>query len=312
MKTEHLYFMLEINRLRSISSAARSLHIGQTRLSSIVKTVEEEVGYPIFMRTPKGVVPTMQGERFLNLAWEINVKFEALQMLKDRTAKEVPTIYLLLCPSISLRLTLPLTQKFQRYDLQSSLVFKECTSQAVREGIVKQSGNVGVAYLTDAEYQRWLMEKDVSPVNVQILSECELVLLVSKNHRLAQREVVDIQELANERLARTRNIDNEDVMWQIQDPFCKHITGFASMDIMCQAIYEDGYIGLISSFVEGPDSIVDTERFRFIRLENVKRENHLYIAAVTNSKRRLLYQEEILIQCIQDYFREAASGTEEG
>ena len=41
MKLEQFHYLLEINRLRSISAAARSLHIRQTTLSAMVKTVEE-------------------------------------------------------------------------------------------------------------------------------------------------------------------------------------------------------------------------------------------------------------------------------
>ena len=50
MKLEQVRYMLEINRLHSISAAARSLHVGQTTLSAIVKSVEEEVGFSIFQR----------------------------------------------------------------------------------------------------------------------------------------------------------------------------------------------------------------------------------------------------------------------
>ena len=78
MKLEHFRYLLEVGRLHSISAAARSLHIRQTTLSAIVKSAEEELGYPIFRRTPSGVAATAAGERFLVLAWEINLKYEEL------------------------------------------------------------------------------------------------------------------------------------------------------------------------------------------------------------------------------------------
>ena len=60
---EHFQYMLEIDRCRSISAAARSLGLVQTTLSSIVKTVESALGFPIFQRTPNGVAPTVLGEQ---------------------------------------------------------------------------------------------------------------------------------------------------------------------------------------------------------------------------------------------------------
>ncbi|MBM6722611.1 helix-turn-helix domain-containing protein [Pseudoflavonifractor phocaeensis] len=64
MKLEHFRYFLEIGRLHSISAAARSLHIRQTTLSAIVKGAEEELGYPIFRRTPAAWPPPCRVSSF--------------------------------------------------------------------------------------------------------------------------------------------------------------------------------------------------------------------------------------------------------
>ena len=99
MKLEHFRYLLEINRLHSISAAARALHIRQTTLSAMVKAVEEEVGFPIFQRAPTGVIATPAGEQFMALAWEINVKYDELLSLKQRSIDGTQTIPLLLASS---------------------------------------------------------------------------------------------------------------------------------------------------------------------------------------------------------------------
>ena len=123
MKLEHFRYFLEIGRLHSISAAARSLHIRQTTLSAIVKGAEEELGYPIFRRTPGGVAATVPGEQFLVLAWEINLKYEELLSLKQRSTQEAPTIRLLLPPSVGSCLPVLLTNEFYQYDLRGNLAF---------------------------------------------------------------------------------------------------------------------------------------------------------------------------------------------
>ena len=61
MKIEHFKYLVEIDKHHTISAAAKALYMGQTTLSSIVKSMEEELGYSIFQRTPKGVVLTKKG-----------------------------------------------------------------------------------------------------------------------------------------------------------------------------------------------------------------------------------------------------------
>ena len=120
MKLEQFHYLLEINRLRSISAAARSLHIRQTTLSAMVKTVEEEVGFPIFQRAPTGVIATPAGEQFMSLAWEINVKYDELLSLKQRSIDGSQTISLLLAPSLLPVLSIPLTQRFHKFGVRET------------------------------------------------------------------------------------------------------------------------------------------------------------------------------------------------
>lgn len=300
MRTEHFFYMLEINRLQSISAAARSLHVGQTRLSAIVKSVEEEVGYPIFQRSPKGVIPTPQGELFIALAWEINVKFEELQRLRDRNVSNMATVNLLLTPSISLRATIPLTRKFQRYDLQSNLVFRESTSAKVVEQILEHAGNVGLCFLTEGQKAHYDRDDDIS---IEVLRSCELMLFVAKDHPLAQRASVTADDLVDQRMARLRSLDNSfDTVFL--PPERKHVTGFAALDILCQAVCEDGYVSILPNFMFASDSLIADDRFRTVRLETDDERAKLDLVLVTSKKRALLHQEKILLQCIREYFSE--------
>ena len=149
MKLEHFRYLLEVGRLHSISAAARALHIRQTTLSAIVRNTEEELGYPIFLRAPGGVTATVPGERFLVLAWEINLKYEELMSLKQHFSGDDPTIRLLLPPSVGSCLPAILSQEFYRYELRGNLAFEECISVSVGREILKGPANLGLAYLTE-------------------------------------------------------------------------------------------------------------------------------------------------------------------
>ena len=68
MNTQHLQYIIEIERTRSISQAAENLFVGQPNLSRILRDMEEAVGFAIFERTSKGVRPTDRGAVFLQHA----------------------------------------------------------------------------------------------------------------------------------------------------------------------------------------------------------------------------------------------------
>ena len=48
MNLTHLRYMVEVERLGSITKAASALYMGQPNLSKAIKEMEREVGIPIF------------------------------------------------------------------------------------------------------------------------------------------------------------------------------------------------------------------------------------------------------------------------
>ena len=69
----------EIWRTGSITRAARNLYMGQPNLSRLLQEVEEEVGFPIFRRSAKGVEPTADGLLFLHRAQEVERAMEHME-----------------------------------------------------------------------------------------------------------------------------------------------------------------------------------------------------------------------------------------
>ena len=64
MNTQHLQYLIEIERTRSVSQAAENLFIGQPNLSRILHEMEANLGFKIFERTSKGVRSTERGAIF--------------------------------------------------------------------------------------------------------------------------------------------------------------------------------------------------------------------------------------------------------
>ena len=71
MNTQLLKYAVEVEKTGSISKAAENLYINQPRLSKAIRELENIYGITVFKRTSKGVVPTKNGEMFLDFAKKI-------------------------------------------------------------------------------------------------------------------------------------------------------------------------------------------------------------------------------------------------
>ena len=61
MTFPQLQYLLEIHRAGSITQAAKNLFVSQSSVSVALNAIETELGFPVFIRNRKGLVPTPQG-----------------------------------------------------------------------------------------------------------------------------------------------------------------------------------------------------------------------------------------------------------
>ena len=71
MDIKNIRYLFAIEELKSISAAAKRLYISQPTLSQFLKKYEDDLGYPIFIRTKQGLKLTREGTVFLDTAREI-------------------------------------------------------------------------------------------------------------------------------------------------------------------------------------------------------------------------------------------------
>ncbi len=60
----HLHAIHEVARMRSISAAARSVHLSQPAITQAIAGIESRLGQPLFTRGPGGMTPTAAGQVF--------------------------------------------------------------------------------------------------------------------------------------------------------------------------------------------------------------------------------------------------------
>ena len=58
MDFRQLRYALSVSKERSFTKAAKRLNISQSAVSEQVKLLEDEIGFPLFRRTPRGIEVT--------------------------------------------------------------------------------------------------------------------------------------------------------------------------------------------------------------------------------------------------------------
>lgn len=82
MKTEQIKLSLAIARTGSVSKAAEEFFISQPTASVMLKSLEKEVGFAIFNRTPYGMTLTDEGSAFIEYAGGIERLLQSVSQIK--------------------------------------------------------------------------------------------------------------------------------------------------------------------------------------------------------------------------------------
>ncbi len=92
VKIENLKYFLMVARMGSIHKAADALFLTPQNLGTIIKNIEKEAETELFVRTPRGVQLTPDGERFLSHAKVIVDSYEDFFVAK-KTSGNILNLY---------------------------------------------------------------------------------------------------------------------------------------------------------------------------------------------------------------------------
>lgn len=195
MNTQHLQYIIEIERTRSISQAAENLFLGQPNLSRILRDMEESAGFAIFERTSKGVRPTERGALFLQHARSILREVESMDALGPRNP--VPN-RLRVCIPRSAAVFDAVAEYLARLPQQQSLnvIIRECHARQALQWLANGEAEVAVLRFR-SEYRDYFSEQSAANgLELQILNRFRYQLLLHRSHPLARTASVTRADLA--------------------------------------------------------------------------------------------------------------------
>lgn len=194
MELQQLRYVLAVAETRNFTRAAERCHVVQSALSHQLKTIERELGTPLFARSSRRVEVTAAGERFLVHAREALEAVERAQAAVTSATAVTGRLTLGLIPTVT-GLDVPaLLGEYHRAHPQVSISLRGGSSEELLRGLLAKRIDVAVLGLPG--------EPPARPgVATRELTQTRHVAVVSRRHRLAGRRRLTLKELAGEPFA---------------------------------------------------------------------------------------------------------------
>jgi len=176
----------------NFTRASERLNLSQSAVSHQIKALEEELGEPLFIRAKRGVKLSQAGKIALEYVEHILDSAEALrETVSGRERSQVGRVRVAAATQAFVHLFAPLFESFIDSHKGIDLSFRTTvsTEQTVAD-ILNGAADVGFASIA------------VYSPNLQVtrLFDDELVLVVSKEHKLAKKSMASVAEIQGEKL----------------------------------------------------------------------------------------------------------------
>lgn len=194
MTLQQIYYLIRIADAGSINRAAETLFLSQPALTNAVKEIEEELGFPVLNRTPRGISLTGDGREFLSQARQL---YEQYALLMDHYGAErrirqrfgISTQHY----SFVIKAFANMTRRYDTLKYQFSVL--ETRTIDVIRNVIDGKSDIGILHLSHFN-QRFLQKllKDAL-LEFHPLTECNAYVYLHRSHPLAGQKSISFAEL---------------------------------------------------------------------------------------------------------------------
>lgn len=195
MKLEQIVYALEIARCGSISKAAKNLLLTQPNLSSSIKNLEDDIGFKIFQRLPRGVSVTTKGTQFLEYAESICKDVENINAIGSNSNSLTPINFSLSTQSFSyimdnfLALHSNYNSNITNFKIKHSHYFE------VLDDVVRKQADIGIISISNEHIDLWNKLFKSKNIEFNPITSGKLHGYILDSHPLFNKEKLVIEDL---------------------------------------------------------------------------------------------------------------------
>lgn len=192
MEIRQLKAFLAIAEAKTFTAGARRVNVTQAAISMQIRQLEDEVGLPLFTRTPRRVILTEAGEYLLERARKILREHDsAIAEIAEVAGAEHGRLRIGTASGTFAMQQLPsIMQRLKEKFLNSELTVSSGTSQRLVDKMMH--GEIDTAFIS--------LPVDNSNVTCESLFSDEIVAIANPHHPLANEKFISAATLAGEKL----------------------------------------------------------------------------------------------------------------
>lgn len=194
MTLNQLKYVIALSKVNSINEAAKILFISQPSLTSALKSLEEELGFDLFLRSKSGISLTVKGSEFLGYAKSVVEQYDILDA-KYISQNAVKRNFHVSMQHYTFAVN-AFVEVIKRYGMDEyEFEIHETKTHEVIDNVRNQKSEIGVLYLN--EYNRAVLSKLFSDSNLEFipLFDCNIYVYMSKSNPLAEKKLIKMEEL---------------------------------------------------------------------------------------------------------------------
>lgn len=196
MKLVQLEYLIALKQYGSVSQAAEHLYVTQPTISLAVKELEEELGYPLVIRSNRGIAFTKRGEGVLSKAKHVLKSVDDIKRIEpgsdsDLSGTITAACTAPFCNTIMLNMLSALRQNYP--EIQMSIVGG--TSQENLRMVQQGDCQLGVIHLEDVNSSEFYAQVKKKELFYGTLFTDPLVILAREGHPLTKKAVVARSDL---------------------------------------------------------------------------------------------------------------------
>ena len=192
---QHLKYAVEVEKTGRISKAAQNMYMSQPHLSKAIRDLEDSLGFSIFNRTSRGVLPTKKGAEFLGYAKSILSQIEEMEALYHPFPTDAQRFDISV-PRASY-ISLAFTEFIKELDHEKDMHINYCetNSTASIKNVADGINNLAIIRYQSVYEQYFLNALAEHSLSYRPILEFAYMALMSSEHPLAKEKTVDINEL---------------------------------------------------------------------------------------------------------------------
>ena len=190
MNFRHLEIMCMVAKCHSIKEAAGKLNVSQPYLSTMIKSLEKELGYTLINRNSQGIEFSDEGKAFLVSSKKILTELDHIYHLNQTSCKDI-NLASYYSPLI-MRVFLQFTQQGKRYNDR----IREMGNEEVFQSLNQQNDHLGIVFLLGKSEERIQKYAAKYQCEYQILKEhMPVYVLMSKQHEAAHKTSMKLSDI---------------------------------------------------------------------------------------------------------------------